>query len=178
MNHIAGRIRSLRRIQKRTLKDIASRCGFTVSLLSKIESGKTSPPVATLSKIADALGVSLAELVDPGHGSSTVHIASSDNHNLSTTDKGYLFKILASERSGKLMQPFIFEAEKGKISAGPMTHNGEEFVYVLEGQMRYRVGHATYTLGPQDGLYFNAEDEHDLEPLSDKVRYLAVFAER
>lgn len=178
MEHIPTRIRSLRRIQKRTLKDVASRCGFTVSLLSKIESGKTNPPVATLSKIANALGVSLAELVDPGQPRQTIHIKAQSSQNLSPTDKGYAFSLLAGERSDKLMQPFLFEAERGKVNTTPMTHSGEEFVYVLEGRMRYRVGDATYLLGPQDGLYFNAEEEHDLEPLTAKVRYLAVFTER
>ena len=76
------------------------------------------------------------------------------------------------------MQPFVFVAERGKIKPGAMAHRGEEFVYVLEGQMRYSVGGTTHTLGPGDSLYFNSEEEHDLEPLTAKVRYLAVFADR
>ncbi len=76
------------------------------------------------------------------------------------------------------MQPFLFVAEKGKIQPGPMSHGGEEFVHVLSGRMRYHVGETTYTLGPGDSLYFDAEEKHDLEPITTQVRYLAVFVER
>ncbi|MDD5198554.1 MAG: cupin domain-containing protein [Terrimicrobiaceae bacterium] len=76
------------------------------------------------------------------------------------------------------MQPFIFVAERGRIKPGVMAHCGEEFVYVLEGRMRYSVGKITYSLGPGDSLYFSSEEEHDLEPVTAKVKYLAVFVER
>jgi len=175
-----ARIRTLRRQQKRTLKDIADRCGFTVSLLSKIESGKTSPPIATLSKIALALGVTLGDLLDEQKVTSTVLTTAESlaPRPPSFTDKGYAFQVIGAQRPHKVMQPFLFTAEKGQIKPGTMNHAGEEFVYVLEGRMRYRVGDLTYDLGPGDSLYFDAEEEHDLEPLTDVVRYLGLFAQR
>jgi len=175
-----SRIRVLRLQQQRTLKDIADSCGFTVSLLSKIESGKSMPPVATLTKIARALGTSVGNLLEEAQESSTVLtpaanlVASSSTR----TDKGYAFHLLAAERTGKAMQPFLFIAEKGKVQPGSMSHSGEEFVHVLSGRMRYHVGETTYTLGPGDSLYFDAEERHDLEPITTQVRYLAVFVER
>ncbi|MDD5261085.1 MAG: XRE family transcriptional regulator [Methylacidiphilales bacterium] len=180
MNELGSRIRRLRLRQQRTLLDISKRCGFTVSLLSKIESGKTTPPVATLTKIAAALGVSLGNLLDGGQDSPTVlSLARERTHSAAAqTDKGYGFYLLAAKRADKIMQPFIFTAERGKIKRGVLAHCGEEFVYVLEGRMRYRVGDTTHTLGPGDSLYFNSEEEHDLEPLTAKVKYLAVFTGR
>ena len=180
VNNLPARIRTLRRQQQRTLKDVADRCGFTVSLLSKIESGKTSPPVATLTKIANALGVSLGDLLSERQGRTTVVTTARELKAAppTATDKGYVFHLLAAERSRKAMQPFLFFAERGKVKQSPMAHSGEEFVYVLEGRMRYSVGNAIYTLGPGDSVYFDAEEEHDLEPLTDSVRYLAMFAER
>ncbi|MEI6714484.1 MAG: XRE family transcriptional regulator [Verrucomicrobiota bacterium] len=172
-------IRSLRTQQQRTLKDIADRCGFTVSLLSKIESGKTSPPVATLAKIATALGTTVGDLLS-GNLSSETACTRSDTlakQALTMTDKGYGFHLLAAERSGKVMQPFLFVAERGKVKATGLSHTGEEFIYVLEGEMNYRVGAAIYRLGPGDSLYFSSTETHDLEPISDTVRYLAVFTE-
>lgn len=180
MEDFHERIRTLRRLQKRTLKDVADRCGFTVSLLSKIESGKTSPPVATLTKIANALGVSLSDLLDGQRAISTVLTTAGqlESRPATLTDKGYGFHLIGSARPGKVMQPFVFTARKGEVKLGGMSHAGEEFVYVLEGSMRYRVGATTYTLGPGDSLYFDAEEEHDLEPISETVRYLGLFAER
>jgi transcriptional regulator with XRE-family HTH domain len=175
-----SRIRVLRLQQQRTLKDIADSCGFTVSLLSKIESGKSTPPVATLTKIAKALGTSVGSLLEEGKESSTVLTPASKLGSASSTrtDKGYTFHLLAAERSGKAMHPFLFVAERGKVLPGPMSHSGEEFVHVLSGRMRYHVGEITYTLGPGDSLYFDAEERHDLEPITAEVRYLAIFVER
>jgi transcriptional regulator with XRE-family HTH domain len=180
MKDIHSRIRTLRRLQNRTLKDIADSCGFTVSLLSKIESGKTTPPIATLQKIADALGVGLSDLLDSKNQKSSVLTKGQILHVQSPTitDKGYGFHVLASERNEKMMQPFLFVAEQGAIKPGPMSHSGEEFIYVLDGRMNYRVGDVTYTLGPGDSLYFDAEEDHDLEPITPTVRYLGLFTAR
>lgn len=180
MTDVHSRIRTLRRQQKRTLKEVALACGFTESLLSKIESGKTSPPLATLARIASALGVGLSDLLDDSRAASTVSIPAAvlEGRALTRTAKGYGFHVLGAERTGKIMQPFLFVAEKGGVKPGLLSHSGEEFVYVLEGQMSYRVGTTTYTLGPGDSLYFDAEEEHDLEPITDSVRFLGVFTER
>lgn len=177
---IPRRIRQLRHQQKRTLKEIALVCGFTESLLSKIESGKSSPPVATLARIAAALGVGLSDLMDGSQAVTTVFTSADAlaQRPVTRTAKGYGFQVLAAERAGKLMQPFHFIAEKGSVKPGRLAHSGEEFVYVLEGRMHYRVGPTTYTLGPGDSLYFNAEEEHDLEPITDVVQFLGVFTER
>jgi transcriptional regulator with XRE-family HTH domain len=180
VNELASRIRCLRLRQQRTLADVAGRCDFTVSLLSKIESGKVTPPVATLAKIAAALGTSLGNLLEGGQDAGTVLTLARQRAGLAITgtEKGYGFYLLAASRADKIMQPFIFVAERGKIKPGAMAHCGEEFVFVLEGRMRYRVGGTTHTLGPGDSLYFSSEEEHDLEPLTARVKYLAVFVER
>jgi len=59
-----------------------------------------------------------------------------------------------------------------------MTHAGEEFIHVLEGRTRYHVGETSNILGLGDSLYFDAAQEHDLEPLSPKVVYLGIFSEK
>jgi len=115
VSDLHSRIRTLRRQQQRTLKEISDRCGFTVSLLSKIESGKTTPPVATLTKIALALGVSLGDLLGGKHEDETVMTSAArlKSAGLTYTDKGYGFHLLAAERAKKSMQPFLFCRGKG-----------------------------------------------------------------
>lgn len=166
--------------QGRTLEEVARQSGFTRSLLSKIETGRTHPPVATLTKIVGVLGLPLASLFDESSkrdGAVMDSAASRGRDALAVTDKGYRFALLAAERPDKVMQPFFFVAERGKVKASALTHAGEEFVYVLEGEMRYRVGAVEYRLGPGDSLYFDAELEHDIEPVSREVKYLAVFSD-
>jgi transcriptional regulator with XRE-family HTH domain len=174
-----GSIRKLRKRMGLTLQAVADRCGFTRSLLCKIETGRTAPPVATLARIAEALGVKVASLLDGAGRSGTIHQddAVVRRGPLVRTDAGYSYFAFAGERGDKLMQPFLFEVAKGQVRPHKLTHTGEEFVYMLEGEVRYRVGRVEYRLGPGDSLYFDAENEHEVTPLTARARYLAVFVD-
>jgi transcriptional regulator with XRE-family HTH domain len=176
---IGKRIRKIRRQHAWTLQQVADKCGFSKSLLSKIENGHTVPPVATLTKIGRALGVDVSVLVDDSGTSGTVLTTAEDTRTeaMTSTDKGYRFLTIASKRTDKLMQPYIFEGEPGKVKHHTLTHDGEEFLFVLEGILRYRVGDVEYRLRPGDSLYFDAHEEHELIPESGPVRCLAVFGE-
>ena len=179
MIEIGSRIRKLRLQQRRTLQDIADTCGFTSSLLSKIETGKSVPPVSTLVKIADALQIKVSTLLDEAGDHGTIHHqASQERENMTTTEKGYSFVAFARERPDKEFQPFLFQAHRDEVKNEPLVHRGEEFIYMLEGEMRYRVGSVEYILKPGDSLYSDSEYEHDLTPISETVSYLAVFSER
>lgn len=173
------RIHKLRLQQHRTLEAVANECGFTKSLLSKIERGKSTPPVATLMKIASALGAEITDLFSQDSSTGTVFTPAAElaEAELTRTEKGYLFHLFAGQRSDKLMQPFLFVARKGEIKAGPLSHRGEEFIYVLSGEMTFRVGTMDYRMHAGDSLYFDSNQKHDLQPVSDTVTYLAVFAE-
>ena len=178
--NIGRRIRCLRISQKRTLQEIADICGFTRGLLSKIETGKTTPPVSTLTKIANSLGVKVAALLEENtQTAKTVFVPKEASHPSKgiATSKGYFFIPLVADRVDKTMQPYLFIAKKGSVEPQPMSHEGEEFIYVLEGEMKYRVGSIEYTMSAGDSLYFDSSEEHELAPLSDKVVYLAVFTQ-
>ena len=173
---IGPRIRRIRRQQHRTIREVAEACGFTRSLLSKIETGKATPPVATLNKIGDALGLKLSQLLADGDEQAAVFVpAGQAASQAKPTDKGYAFFPFAAEWADKRMQPLLFVAQKGEVTSKPLSHAGEEFVYVLEGEMHYRVGSVTYKLGPGDSLFFDPLQDHDLDPISDRVVFLGVF---
>jgi transcriptional regulator with XRE-family HTH domain len=177
---LGKRIRMLRLEQSRTQAEIAARCGFTVSLLSKIENNQTTPPVATLMKIADSLGVKIADLLSQDGQAANIFTSGSqhlDPASLIKTDNGYSFFAFASARSEKAMQPYLFVARRGEVKTNTFSHHGEEFIYLLEGEMRYRVGAVEYTMKAGDSIYFNSLEEHSLMPVSEEVKYLAVFSE-
>ena len=71
--NIGNRIRRLRREQQRTQQAIADACGFSKSLLSKFESNKVMPPVATLVKIAEAMGTKVSALIESDQDVHTVY---------------------------------------------------------------------------------------------------------
>jgi mannose-6-phosphate isomerase-like protein (cupin superfamily) len=148
-------------------------------MLSKIETGRTEPTVAMLTKIAAALGVTVSALLaeDTAGGTTVVTPAASTvRRNMPASSKGYSYCMFAPGLHHKLIEPYLFVLRKGRIRKGAVSHDGEEFVYVLKGRMKYRVGGNEYTLGPGDSIYFNALDEHDFVPLTNEVRYLGVFA--
>ena len=178
--NIGQRIRKFRKQQHRTLEAVAGQAGITKSMLSKVETGATMPAVATLSRVAAALGVPVATLIDESDQAATVYTAAANTKKAPPvrTTKGYSFFAFASRRVGKTMQPYLFTARRRDVKPEPLSHAGEEFIYVLEGEMKYRVGAIEYTLRPGDSLYFDAEDEHDFQPITADVKYLGMFVER
>jgi transcriptional regulator with XRE-family HTH domain len=176
MPNIGSRVRTLRLRHGLRLVDVAERCGFTKSLLSKIETGAVRPPIATLTAIAAALGVPVAALIeDQGAGRTVVDRA--DEGNQRRTDKGYRYRLLAGSRVEKAMQPFVFTARRGEVRRSPLRHAGEEFVHVISGELDFRVGSTSHRLSSGDSLYFDADEEHDVEPVSAEATWVAVFHE-
>ncbi|RAP74331.1 helix-turn-helix domain-containing protein [Paenibacillus montanisoli] len=176
---LGDKIKKLRLDQNRKIAEIAEVCGFSKSLLSKIENGKTIPPIATLVKIADALGTKVSILLDDEQRSGTIYTPQDKSHNqLVKTEKGYSFHAFAVERGEKLMQPYLFVARKGEEDhRKSFSHHGEEFIFVLEGEMRYTVGASEYKLGPGDSLYFDAIEKHSLSPITPEVKYISLFTQ-
>ena len=174
--NLGKRVRKLRVLQHRTLQDVADECGFTKSLLSKIETGKVVPPVATLVKIAQAMGIRVSTLIENNDDAETVYTTEREiEENFTRTRVGYSIFPFATNHINKKMQPFLFIARRGEVKEHRLSHAGEEFLYVIEGEMKFRVGNIEYTLKAGDGLYFNALDEHGVMPISEEVRYLDVF---
>ncbi|MCR8656551.1 helix-turn-helix domain-containing protein [Paenibacillus endoradicis] len=178
---LGRRIRLIRKEQKRTQEDIALIAGITKSMLSKIESGGAMPAVATLMKIATALGVRTADLLEDESDLGTILVTKDQYDSLNKwidTNKGYSFFPFAPSKRDKLMQPYLFRAYKGTPNTHTFSHLGEEFIYVISGEMNYQVGNIQYRLTSGDTLYFNSMEEHRVYPISEEVVYLAIFTEQ
>lgn len=173
---IGSHIRRLRLEQHRTQQEIANACGFTKSLLSKIEANVVVPPVATLVKIAGALGTKVSVLIEDDEGNGAVRTTGSEvQASIVKTERGYWIYPFAAQHKGKRMQPFLFVARKGEVKEHHLVHEGEEFIYVLEGRMKVQVGELDYPLAAGDSLYFCSAEVHQVIPISDTVRYMNIF---
>ncbi len=174
---VGTRIKLLRINQKRTLQEIADNCGLSKSMISKIENDKTIPSVASLVKIAATLGTSISGLLEQeSWGKTIVTSQKTAMEKLIKTEKGYMIFPYASEYHDKKMQPFLFVARKGEVIPHQLSHEGEEFVFVIEGSMKMQVGETEYILKPGDSLYFNAMHKHGIIPITDEVTYIDIFA--
>jgi len=174
--NIGERIKILRNNQKRILQDIAEASDLSRSMISKIENNKTVPSVAALIKIARALGTNISSLLENnGLLNAIVTTRQKAEKSLTPTDKGYSIYPYGSEYHEKKMQPFLFVAKKGQVKPHEVSHEGEEFIYIIRGKMKMQIGEAEYLLNAGDSLYFNCLQKHGIMPESDEVVYLDIF---
>jgi quercetin dioxygenase-like cupin family protein len=91
------------------------------------------------------------------------------------TERGYWIYPFATRCQGKRMQPFLFVARKGEVKEHHLAHEGEEFMYVLAGEMTVQVGNTEHRLQMGGSIYFNSTQEHQVIPISKTVKYLNIF---
>ena len=165
---IIKRIKTLRKNRNITLKTLAKETGFTVGYLSRIENSMTAPPIPTLDRIARGLGMNIGYLLqeekenhprdlDPDLQVSKKKGISERKLNYDT-EKGYRFEALALEMSERNMHPYLITAEFdfGEIQ----QHDGEEFIYILEGTLEFLHGSNKYVLEEGDCVYYYAHIPH------------------
>ena len=176
---VGHRIRRIRNQQGRTLQEVADLCGCSKGLLSKIENGKVVPAVATLSKIAKALGVRISVLMEDGETAEAIYSPNMTDSldAFVPTSKGYSICALAPHFANKKMQPVLFRSRKGEVKPHSVAHEGEEFIYVLQGEVKIHVGQVEYHLRQGESVYFQAINQHGVVPVTDSATYLDVFVE-
>ena len=157
---LATRISELRRAQKMTLANLATKVGITAAMMSQIERAVTNPSMATLVRIAFVLGVSVAQLFavdDPGEGV----LRHADRRVIDYPRQDIHDAIISADPHGRFL---MLESRIGPhASSGPegSTHGAEvEFVLVLEGCIEVTVGDDRYQLDAGDTLTFNGALPH------------------
>jgi transcriptional regulator with XRE-family HTH domain len=170
-------IKKIRLQQKRTQQEIADLCGFTKGMLSKIENEKVVPSLATLSKLAKVLGVKVSTLLE-NEGTQTASFTPDVYKNgtdFITTERGYSFFAAAADYTDKKMQPVFVIAKEEELKKHLLTHEGDEFIYVIKGEMIFRVANTEYILKAGESLYFDALQPHGLQKVSAETHYLNMI---
>ena len=176
---LSQRIRDLRLKRGFTLEQVADQSGLTRSVLSKVENFRVSPSLATLGKIARALGTSVSELLEGLDAQPNFVIVRKDERALIERDRPtsrILYYALAHSRPNKLMEPFLLEVPPGEARREKLAHEGEEFLMVLEGVVDYEYGEHSFRLETGDCLYEDGSVEHTLNnPLDKPARVLCIY---
>ena len=164
MKHINKKIKRIRLNQNITLKTLAERTGLTNGYLSRIENSQAAPPISTLSRIAEGLGVDISYFFVDGTdpNKEKLHIvinrrsAAGEEGFLSAFDqqgRQYHYRPLFLEKQKKNLQPFIVSPD---FELGPLHRtDGEEFAYVIEGSIEFVYGDEKYTFSQGDSYYFD-----------------------
>jgi len=165
--HIGKKIRDLRKKAGFVLQDLSNRTGLSKSLLSQIEKEVVSPPIATLLKISKALGVNISFFFQNDDSEKRVILVRSneskviDSRYFGREESGYYYEALAYKKSKKYMEPFLVEFKRKRVDQlSYFSHDGEEFIYLLEGTLEFRTETEQYVLYPGDSLYFESSIPH------------------
>ena len=167
---IGGKIRTLREQLELSVGDLAERCDCSPELIEQLESGEVPPSLAPLVKITRALGVRLGTLLDDDQHVGPVVTRAGEAHTVtrfkgsgSGGEAGALdFAALASDKASRHMEPFLIDVHPGSSAATLSSHEGEEFIYVLEGTLEIAYGKDVHTLKPGDSIYYDSIVPHEV----------------
>ncbi len=150
---LAQRIKKLRLDRRLTLEQVASKTGQTRSWLSKVENFRVTPSLSALGEIAAALGVPIAQLVEGLDAKPQLVVIRKDERQAVERDddrSNILYESLAYKRTNRAMDPFLLTLQAKDTSREPLTHEGEEFLMVISGQVDLRFGDDVYHLNEGD----------------------------
>lgn len=180
---IGKALRHLRTSQGLTLKQVAEGCGCSVSYISQIERDKVFPSIVVLKRIARVLGVDVADLFSPPPHASNVVVKPEER--IALTMPGWKAKMELLVRNGQnnRMQAFFMELEPGgnpgryTHGGSKFTHAGEEFGFILEGELELILGDTKYHLSEGDSFYFSSRTVHcTFNPTTSRTRLIRVVS--
>lgn len=177
---IGTRIRAIREEKGASLEDLSRLTGFEVAFLSGIESNQVQPQLGTMIKLSKALDSAFGRLVS-GTGDRLYSITRKSERRAaarSTSKTGkkhlYSYKSLAPGVKGRHMEALLVQlltATEKDIS----VHDGEEFVFVLDGTVILEIGGERFELEPGDSAYYLSTTPHLIAAKEDKATILAVL---
>jgi transcriptional regulator with XRE-family HTH domain len=167
---VGSKIKHVRTKKKITLDEMANDTGFSIDYLKKIEAGKTIPPVGALLQIARALEIDstyfLREQATSVHDRVKAYTKRTEN---------YAYTTLTPGAENKHLKAFKVSIEPLKDHEGVgYQHEGEEFVYVLQGAVEIAVGDHINLLEEGDSLHFNSGIRHRMRNISDSRAEMLV----
>ena len=163
---LGRRLKDLRTEQGITLAQLGDVVGLSASYLSQIERNKAKPSLSTLSSIAETLGVELRSFFEhPTPVWEVVRDGRGDTFSGASTK--VTFEILSSEAVKGRFEPYRVTCRPDmEIDADP--HPGEEFAFILEGQLEVGVGAEVYTLREGDSIHYQGGQPHTWRNGSDR----------
>lgn len=179
--YLGNTIKELRQQHGLTIAEVADRAGISRGMLSKIENAQTATSLESLTKLAGALGVSLATLFRsynvPEGGAQLVKAEQGMEVVRRGTKSGHTYRLLAyGQGPQKLFEPFLITMDDASEVFPTFEHPGTEFIYMLQGKVEYRHGQHSYLLEPGDALTFRGEVPHGPGKLIElPIRFLAIL---
>jgi quercetin dioxygenase-like cupin family protein len=182
---LGEKLRRSRESQHLDLTVLSKGTGLTEEQLAAFESGQAVPAIGDLVRIASALDVSIGRFFQRAIAERRVEVVRSQDRwtvqpqSEAARTLNYRYQSLSYNLTDKLMAPFLVEIPPSDTTDVPAsTHDGEEFLFVLAGQLEVAVGGEVHRLAPGDSIYFDSRMEHSLRAVEgSSVRLVACVAE-
>jgi len=177
---LGARIREAREMHGLTLEDLSSRSGVSVDELERVEANQTIPPLGHLVRLGKALKMKMGYFLSTGVDRPMCVFRAGSRRVVArhgarrSAQYGYTYDSLACEKVNRVMEPFLVTmvpTDFGEFS----SHDGQEFLYVLEGEIRAQVGEQVEVLRAGDAVYYDSGQPHLVKCYGDKpAKVLAV----
>ncbi len=183
-NTIGHKIKNIIEMRELSAEQIAKNSGVNQLLVEQIIEGEIIPSLTPLTKIARALGVRLGTFLDDnpkddpiiirkGESNQVIHFSGDE----SSIEESHLqFYSLGAGKPDRHMEPFIIDIQEDhKEDIELASHEGEEFIYVLQGSIELIYGKNTHVLNVGDSLYYDSIVPHHLHANGEKAVILTVL---
>jgi transcriptional regulator with XRE-family HTH domain len=180
---IGAAIRELRTEQGLSLREFSKLTGFSIGFLSQVERGRSSLALTSLHKVAKALGTDVASLFPVGQAGEPhplPHVTRADEHSeIAIAASQRTYKVLSGRAPNRVLEPLFVTIHPSERIEEAYNHEGEEFCYVLSGELRYVIDGTEYRLGQGDSIHFRATVPHAIQNDTDEpVEALWVLTPR
>ncbi len=163
---VGERVRMVREERGLSLNDISRRTGIDVQILEQVEDGSVAPPLGTVIRLAKALDMKMGYFISGEENQPYTIVQQGDRKVVSRYDSekdkqyGYEYESLAPHKKDRHMEPFLVTLSPSKTEEERSTHDGQEFIYVIRGQMEVRLGDEVHVLKPRDSIYYDSTMPH------------------
>lgn len=158
---IGEKIKNLRLSCDLTQEELADRCELTKGYISQLENDLTSPSIATLIDILSALGTNLKEFFSDDEQEERVCFGKNDF--IEKVADGYTLNWLVPNAQKNTMEPIHITLNPNSSTDEDFPHEGEEFGYVLKGEITLVLGKRRIKVKKGESFYFTASVVHKIE---------------
>ncbi len=183
-NKIGAKVRQLREAKEMSIEQLAEQSQCHTEQIQQIEDGALVPSLTPLMELSRALGVRLGTFMDddPVEGpavfdsSEAPSVIRFSGKDPKATSSSLDFYSMAAGKKDRHMEPFMIDVKPRTGNTPPLSgHEGEEFIYVLEGAIQINYGKTTYELEAGQSIYYDSIVPHDVHAKGDQTaKILAV----
>ena len=163
-----------------TLENLASECSIDIDQLTQITNGEVSPTLSSVLDISRALGVTVEMLVDGNETTPITVRRKTDRHLIcrpqTALDSSVNCYSMAHDSAMRAMDPYMMTISKVDDNEElKYSHEGEEFIYIVRGEIKAILGDQEIVLGKGDSIYYDSVVPHRFVSLSDESKILVVL---